>query len=263
MGILNVTPNSFSDGGQYDTLSKATERASQLIEQGADLIDIGGESTRPGAEPVSTDEELKRVIPVIESLRATSDILISIDTSKAAVMREAIRAGASIVNDVTGLQDEQALSVVAEHHVFACLMHMQGCPKTMQDNPVYAKDVVEEINAYFETRIKACLQAGIMKDKLILDPGFGFGKTVRHNLQLTRQLKQFHRHGLPILLGFSRKSTIGTVLNQPVTQRVLGGVVLSVYAALQGVSMIRTHEVDETRQALMMLSAIENTRYEE
>lgn len=168
-----------------------------------------------------------------------------------------------MVNDVTGLQNEKALSVVAAHDVFACLMHMQGCPKTMQNNPVYAGDVVEEINAYFEARIKACLNAGIMKEKLMLDPGFGFGKTVRHNLQITRQLSQFHRHGLPLLLGFSRKSTIGAVLNQPVTQRVLGGIVLSVYAALQGVAVIRTHDVHETRQALRMLDAIEHTRDEE
>jgi dihydropteroate synthase len=256
MGILNVTPDSFSDGGTYYVKESAIEHAQRMIAEGADIIDIGGESSRPGALPVSIDEELARVIPVIEHLGAESDTCISIDTTKAEVMQAAVCAGASIINDIMGLRGNGALAMAAKLNVPVCLMHMQGEPGTMQNSPQYRQDVVDEINAFFQQRIEACLSAGIARKNLILDPGFGFGKTPQHNLRIVNQLAKFHSHHLPLMLGVSRKSTLGIILNSPVDKRVAGGLAIAVIAALQGIAIIRTHEVFATKQALVMVQAI-------
>jgi dihydropteroate synthase len=259
MGILNVTPDSFSDGGTYYAKERAVEHAHRMIAEGADLIDIGGESSRPGALPVSLEEELARVIPVIEHLRAESDVCISIDTTKAEVMQAAVCAGASIINDIMALRGNGALAMAAQLNVPVCLMHMQGEPRTMQNNPQYKQDVVDEINAFFQQRIEACLSAGIAYKNLILDPGFGFGKTPEHNLRIVNQLAKFHSYHLPLMLGVSRKSTLGIILNTPVDKRVAGDLAIAVVAALQGVAIIRTHEVFATKQALVMVHAISSS----
>ncbi len=256
MGILNVTPDSFSDGGRFLGVNAAYQQAQCLIEQGADIIDIGGESTKPGADDVSCLEELERVIPVIERIRAVSDVCISIDTCKAAVMKAAIAAGASFINDIKALTAEGALQVAAELEVPVCLMHMQGVPKSMQENPYYANDVVDHINQFFQQRIKACLDVGMSRENLMVDPGFGFGKSVQHNLDIVKRLVEFKQHGLPVLLGVSRKSTIGAILQKPALERLVGGIALEVVAALQGVSIIRTHDADATNQALQMVDAL-------
>ncbi len=256
MGVLNVTPDSFSDGGCFFEPEQAYLRAQVMIAQGADLIDIGGESSRPGAVSISTAEELARVIPVIERIRAMHDICISIDTRKADVMFAAVEAGASFINDISALSDNHALAVAADCDVPVCLMHMQGTPDSMQNNPYYATDIVDEINWFFEQRIDACVQAGVARERLILDPGFGFGKSVQHNLLIVKRLIEFQQHKLPILLGVSRKSTIGAVLQKTASEQLPGGLALAVYAALQGVSIIRTHDVDETNQALTIIDAI-------
>lgn len=258
MGVLNITPDSFSDAGDYLNLDAACRRVDAMIEQGVDIIDIGGESSRPGAIAVSCEEELARVIPVIERIRSVSDVCISIDTCKAAVMEAAVIAGASFINDIYALQGEGALSAVARMTVPVCLMHMQGTPVTMQNNPCYAQDIVGEINQFFHQRMDACEKAGIQRERLILDPGFGFGKSVQHNLLILKRLDEFQLHARPILLGVSRKSTLGTVLNRKVLDRMPGGLAAAVYAALRGVAIIRTHDVDETAQALQMIDAIVN-----
>jgi dihydropteroate synthase len=259
MGVLNITPNSFSDGGHFLETNHAYQRAQEMIAQGADIVDIGGESSQPGAEPISIVEELARVIPVIERIRATSDVCISIDTHKVEVMEAAVAAGATLINDIRALTDIGALTMVARLKVPVCLMHMLGVPKSMQDSPLYIGDVVEEINHFFLQRIDACLQAGIARDHLILDPGFGFGKSVADNLHIVKNLGEFQQHHLPLLLGVSRKSTIGAVLQKTVLARLTGGTAIAVFAALQGVSIIRTHDVDETNQALQMIHAIVGT----
>jgi dihydropteroate synthase len=256
MGILNVTPDSFSDGGRFSHHASALQHALQMITEGADIIDIGGESTRPQAEPVTEQAELERVIPVIEAIRRESDILISIDTSKAAVMREAVTAGADIVNDVMALRGEGALAAAAELQVPVCLMHMQGEPRTMQAAPQYA-DVVNEVKAFLQQRIDACLKAGIAREQLWIDPGFGFGKTVAHNLELLRHLQSFKDLGLPILVGLSRKSMIGALLNNlPVTERLPASLALAVMAAQSGANIIRVHDVKATVEALTMWRAV-------
>ncbi|MFA6301879.1 MAG: dihydropteroate synthase [Legionella sp.] len=256
MGIINVTAESFSDGGAYLVLPKAIEQAIALIDAGADIIDIGGESTRPGAVPVSAELELARVIPLIEAIRAQSDVCISIDTSKPEVMQAGVAAGANLINDIFALQSTGALAMAATLNVPVCLMHMQGTPHTMQKNPHYPAGLIPEIMHFFAQRIDACMQAGIPKTHLVLDPGFGFGKSVAHNMQLMQQLTEFKEFALPLLLGVSRKSTIGAVLNKDVDQRLIGGIALAVYAALKGVGIIRTHDVDETNQALQMIDAV-------
>ncbi len=263
MGILNVTPNSFSDGGLFLTENQACQHAQILIQQGVDIIDIGGESSKPGAETVSVVEEIARVIPVIERIRTFSDVCISIDTCKSEVMEAAVLAGASIINDISALTGAGAIETAAGLNVPVCLMHMQGVPKSMQDNPHYALDIIDEINCFFQQRIDACLNAGIRRDNLILDPGFGYGKTVQHNLLIVKRLHEFKSHQLPLLLGVSRKSTIGTVLKKTVHQRLPGSIATAVYAALHGVSIIRTHDVDETNQALQMVHAISNINNDE
>jgi dihydropteroate synthase len=249
MGILNVTPDSFYDGGHHLGTDKAYDHAQAMIDAGVDIIDIGGESSQPGAAPVSLSEELDRVLPIIERIRATSDVSLSIDTYKPPVMQAAIAAGVACINDIFALQQPGALAVAAQSDLPICLMHMQGNPQSMQRAPHYAGGVIAEVDDFFKQRIQACLDAGIDRKRLILDPGFGFGKTKQHNLQLVNQLATFRDHELPLLLGVSRKSTIGEILNQPLSGRLIGGLALGVYAMLEGVSIIRTHDVLETKQA--------------
>lgn len=258
MGILNVTPDSFSDGGRFVALDDAVSRAMEMVAQGADIIDVGGESTKPGASPLSLDEELTRVIPVIERIRAESPVCLSIDTYKAEVMQAAVTAGASFINDIKALTGEGALATAAKLNVPICLMHMQGTPQSMQESPEYSKDVIDEINQFFNQRIQACIEAGIQREHIILDPGFGYGKTVHHNLRMVHRLNEFRYHNLPLLLGLSRKSTIGTVLNKTVDKRLMGSITATVYAAIHGAAIFRTHDIDETNQALQMVHAIIN-----
>lgn len=256
MGILNVTPDSFSDGSKFIKPQAAIEHVRQMLVEGADIIDIGGESTRPGARAVSVDEELQRVIPVIEAIRRDSEVLISVDTSKPEVMREAVMAGADMINDVRALQEEGALAAAAELKVPVCLMHMQGQPRSMQANPHY-DDVVKEVLAFLRQRIDACLSVGIDQDRIILDPGFGFGKTVQHNLILFKHLSAFVESGYPVLVGVSRKSMIGKLLNnRPVDQRVAASVGLASLACWLGAAIVRVHDVQQTADALKMCRAV-------
>lgn len=257
MGVINVTPDSFSDGGVFLKSDDAYRQAMSLLEQGADILDIGGESSRPGAIPVPLTKELERVLPVIKQIRSSSDVCLSIDTCKAEVMKEAVEAGASFINDIHALQNENALKTVADLNTPVCLMHMKGVPKSMQSNPHY-EDVVDEVNRFFKQRIRACVDAGIKRSKLILDPGFGFGKTTNHNLLLLKKMAVFQQHKLPILLGVSRKSTLGVVLQKNVRDRVVGGIAAAVYAMNNGAAIIRTHDVDEMKQARQIVNAIDN-----
>lgn len=256
MGILNVTPDSFSDGGRFIDVDRAYQHAMRMIEQGADIIDIGGESSRPGAQPVSSEEEAGRVLPIIQRICANSDVSISIDTSKADVMQSAVLAGATMINDITALRGPNALETAAHLNVPICLMHMKGSPCTMQENIDYKHDVLTELDHFFKARIDACLKAGIAPDKLILDPGFGFGKSVTNNLTLVNKLSRFHIHKRPLMLGVSRKNTLGLILEKNIDQRMIGGITMAIFAAMQGVSIIRTHDVDETQQALRVLDKI-------
>lgn len=258
MGILNVTPDSFSDGGQFDQPDKALQHARQMIAEGVDIIDIGGESTRPGASAVSVDEELHRVIPIIEAIRTESDIPISVDTSKPIVMREAVRVGANMINDVCALQEAGALDVVTDLGVPVCLMHMQGQPRSMQNQPHYA-NVVEEVLQFLLARVDCCETAGISRDRLVIDPGFGFGKTLQHNLALFHSLERFVATGLPVLVGVSRKSMIGQVLDIPVEDRMPASVALAGLASWMGAAIIRVHDVQATVHAVRMCQAIKNT----
>ena len=255
MGILNVTPDSFSDGGQHNSLQAALEQARAMEQAGATIIDIGGESTRPGAPDVSLEEELERVVPVVEALRAQSDIVISIDTSKAPVMREALAAGGDLINDVRALQEPGCREVVAEFGVPVCLMHMQGQPRTMQASPQY-DDLFEDIDRFFTEQIAACEKVGISRDKILLDPGFGFGKTLEHNYQLLNKLERFHRFNMPLLVGMSRKSMIGNLTGQPVDKRLAGSLAVATLAALKGAQIIRVHDVAETADVVKVASFI-------
>lgn len=258
MGVLNNTPDSFSDGGHYyQAPKKALARAHQMIAEGADIIDIGGESTRPGATPVSCEEELTRVIPLIKQLRAETDICISIDTTKPEVMQAAVSVGASMINDISALASPGALETAVTLAKPVCLMHMQNDPQTMQYNPSYPQGVIVAIQQFFQQQIERCLAAGMKKTHLLLDPGFGFGKSPTHNLQMVKELACFHQYQLPLLLGVSRKSTLGYVTNKPVDERLAAGLTLTVLAWLQGVSIIRTHDVGATYQALQMFTAVQ------
>lgn len=249
MGILNVTPDSFSDGGNFSTLDAALKQAEAMQQAGASIIDIGGESTRPNASPVSLQEELDRVMPVIERCHQALDITLSIDSYKAEVMREAVKAGAGMINDVRALQSPGALEAAAQTNVPICLMHMQGTPASMQAAPRY-DDILTDISDFFAARIKACEQAGIARDRIILDPGFGFGKTVEHNLLLISQLGTFRAFDCPILIGVSRKSTIGHLLGREVDERLPGSLALSCLAIERGARIIRAHDVQATMDAL-------------
>ncbi len=256
MGILNVTPDSFSDGGDFFSVDAAVAQAERMAAAGAAIIDIGGESTRPGAAAVSSGEELSRVIPVIEGVRARlPDLVISIDTSKPEVMRAAVAAGATMINDVRALRADGALETAAGLDAAVCLMHMQGEPRTMQQAPRYG-DVVAEVRAFLESRVTACIAAGIARERLAVDPGFGFGKTVEHNLALLRRLDEFRALGLPLLAGLSRKSMIGALTGRPVGERLYGSIALATLAAWQGASMLRVHDVAETADALVICGAV-------
>ena len=255
MGILNVTPDSFSDGGRFEGRDDALRQAQRMLADGADILDLGGESTRPGADAVSVDEEVERVVPVIEALVGITDKPISIDTSKAAVMRAAIAAGATMINDVRALREQGALAAAAELGVPVCLMHMQGQPRTMQQDPDYS-NVVEEIAGFLEARADACTNAGIPRERIVLDPGFGFGKTVAHNVELLANLRQLQRLGLPILAGLSRKSTLGRITGRDVDERVPASIAAAVIAVTNGASIVRVHDVAETVDALKVLTAV-------
>ena len=256
MGILNVTPDSFSDGSQFNHLDAAVAHALRMQQEGAKIIDIGGESTRPGAEPVSLDEELQRVIPVIKKIREHSDVMISIDTNKPEVMQAAIVAGANMVNDVNALHADGAVRICAELDVPVCLMHKQGMPKTMQDKPEYI-DVVKEIQSYLQMRAALCIEAGIKKHNIVIDPGFGFGKTLKNNLSLLKQMHQFCQLDYPVLVGVSRKSMFKQLLGRDVEDRLAASVSAVVLAYQQGARLFRVHDVAETCDALMLCEAVE------
>ena len=255
MGILNVTPDSFSDGGRFVGRDAALRRAEALARDGAAVIDVGGESTRPGAAAVSEQEELDRVIPVIAAVAAAVDVPLSIDTSKPEVMREAVRAGAAMINDIRALQEEGALRAAVELQYPVCVMHMQGQPRTMQRQPVYG-DVVKEVADFLDERVRACVAAGLPADRIIVDPGFGFGKTPRHNIELLSNLRQLRSLGQPILVGLSRKSTLGELTGRDVGERMPASIAAAVLAVVAGATIIRAHDVRETVDALRVTAAV-------
>ena len=256
MGVLNVTPDSFSDGGQFFTLDAALRHAELLINEGALILDIGAESTRPQAQIVSEQQELDRVLPVIAAIKQRFDIIISLDTSSPQVMLEGAKLGAGLINDVRALQRDGALAAAAKTQLAICLMHMQGQPATMQQQPQYAS-VIDEVYAFLKQRIDMCHQAGINHSRLLIDVGFGFGKTLTHNLQLLAQLSQFKQLQCPILVGMSRKSMLGAILDgAPVNQRLFAGLSAATIAALNGAHIIRTHDVLATKEALAVVAAL-------
>lgn len=254
MGILNVTPDSFSDGGKHNTLVTALTHVNDMVNAGATIIDIGGESTRPGADEVSVQEELDRVVPVVEALAQRFEVWISVDTSKADVITAVANAGAHIINDIRSLSEPGALAAAAAANLPISLMHMQGEPKNMQQAPHY-HNVISEVDAYFTEQIVRCEAAGIKKSHLLLDPGFGFGKNLSHNYQLLAQLASFHHFGLPLLVGMSRKSMVGQLLNVGPSQRLTGSLACAVIAAMQGAQIIRVHDVKETVEAMRVVEA--------
>ena len=255
MGILNVTPDSFSDGGRFVDSDVARRQAESMLEAGASIIDVGGESTRPEADDVSEQQELDRGLPIIKMLRATTDVPISIDTSKAVVMREAVAAGASMINDVVALQGADALATVAQLGVPVCLMHMQGQPRTMQDDPQYA-DVAQDIMKFLRERVNAAEAAGIQRENIIVDPGFGFGKNYAHNVELLANLRQLRDLGLPVLVGLSRKSTLGEITDREVDARMPASVAAATIAVMNGAQIIRAHDVKETVDAVKVAHAV-------
>lgn len=256
MGILNVTPDSFSDGGLFVGVDHSVRRARAMVAEGASIIDVGGESTRPGAASVSEADELDRVVPVVEALVAEFDVPVSVDTSKPAVMREAVRAGATMINDVNALRAPEALRTAAESGAAICLMHMQGEPRTMQSNPVYA-DVVTEVRDFLCQRAQAALNSGVAPERLMVDPGFGFGKTLEHNMVLMAGLERIAASGWPLLVGISRKSMIGTLLGGvPPDRRLYGSVAAAVIAAMKGAHVLRVHDVKPTCDALRIAAAV-------
>ncbi|MDN7123317.1 dihydropteroate synthase [Pseudidiomarina terrestris] len=254
MGILNVTPDSFSDGGRFNSVDRALQQAEQMIADGADYLDIGGESTRPGADAVSVQEEIDRVMPVIARLRQEFDVALSLDTCKTAVMAEGLNQGIALVNDIRALRDEGALALLAQHDVDVCLMHMQGEPRTMQHQPRY-EDVVIEVKAFLQQRIRACDEAGIARERIYLDPGFGFGKSVRHNYQLLQRMQALHELQLPLLVGVSRKSMLGHVTGREVEDRLPASLAAATIAAMKGARIIRVHDVRETVDAMKVVAA--------
>jgi dihydropteroate synthase len=262
MGIVNVTPDSFSDGGKFSQTNLAVEHALKLVAEGADILDIGGESTRPNATPVSLQQELDRVIPVIEALvkqfkqDKQVNIPLSIDTYKPAVMQAAIAAGASMVNDVRALQEHGALEIVAKSNVGVCLMHMQGTPQTMQQNPHY-NNVVEEVKSFLAECLRANIHAGVAKNRILLDPGFGFGKTREHNITLLQNLESFADLGQPLLVGLSRKSVLGQVTGNDVDARLHASIAASVLSAMKGAKILRVHDVAATKEALKVVASIQ------
>ena len=259
MGILNVTPDSFSDGGKHNALVDALTHTNEMVNAGATIIDVGGESTRPGADEVSVEQELERVIPVVEAIAQRFEVWISVDTSKAEVIRESARVGAHIINDVRSLSEPGALEAAAATGLPVCLMHMQGEPRTMQQAPHY-ENILHEVDTYFAQQIARCEAAGIKKERLILDPGFGFGKNLSHNYELLAHLSDFHHFGLPLLVGMSRKSMIGQLLNVGPSQRLTGSLSCAVIAAMQGAQIIRAHDVKETAEAMRVVEATRRTK---
>jgi dihydropteroate synthase len=259
MGIINVTPDSFSDGGRFFDTAAAIEQGMRLVEEGAAILDIGGESTRPGAADVDEEEELRRVLPVIERLRARTGAVISVDTSKPAVMRAAASAGAGMINDVRALREPGALAAAVSTNCAVCLMHMQGEPRTMQLAPSY-RDVVSEVNAFLAERVQSARAAGMSGDRLLLDPGFGFGKTLAHNLELLRRLRDLAVDDRPLLVGLSRKSMVGKLTGRVGGERVYGSIALALIAAQNGARIIRAHDVAATVDALRTLWAVEGNR---
>lgn len=257
--MLNITPDSFSDGGNFLSAQSALDHAMAMVEAGASIIDIGGESTRPGASAVSVDEELARVIPMIEALRSIPAV-ISIDTSKAEVMTAAVNAGAGLLNDVRALQEPGTLEAAAELQVPVCLMHMQGLPRTMQQTPHY-DDVVEDVYTFLAQRVEACEAVGIDRARILLDPGFGFGKSLQHNLTLLAQLGRFTEMGLPLLVGLSRKSMLGTILDKQVDERLYGSLAVATLAAWQGADIIRVHDVAESADVIRVVTAVMKNRH--
>jgi len=255
MGVINTTPDSFSDGGRFDTVDKAFAHARQLITEGVDILDIGGESTRPGSQQVDLEQELARTVPLIKAIREISDIPISIDTNKSGVMQAAVNAGATMINSIWALQLDDSLQVVADLGVPVCLMHMQGTPETMQQNPTYT-NVVGEVLDFLKARMDAALDAGIAQQHIIADPGFGFGKTIEHNLLLLASLPVFRQLGVPVLVGLSRKGMIGKILAKPADQRLYGSLSLAVMSAMLGADIVRVHDVVETLDAIAMVKAL-------
>jgi dihydropteroate synthase len=256
MGIVNVTPDSFSDGGKFSSTNLAVEHALKLVEEGADILDIGGESTRPNATPVSLQQELDRVIPVIECLVSQINIPISIDTYKPQVMQAAIAVGASMVNDVRALQEDGALEIVANSNAGVCLMHMQGTPQTMQNNPHYI-DVVNDVKIFLKSRLQASIHAGCRESNIVLDPGFGFGKTREHNITLLQNLESFADLGQPLLVGLSRKSILGQMTGNDVDARLYASIAASVLAVQKGAKILRVHDVKATVEALKVVASIQ------
>jgi dihydropteroate synthase len=254
MGVLNVTPDSFSDGGRFLPLEAAVAHGLRLVEEGAAIIDIGGESTRPGAAPVSVEEELRRVLPVVERLREATQAVISVDTSKPEIIREAAAAGAGLINDVRALTEPGALEAAAASGSAICVMHMQGDPRTMQRAPSYV-DVVKEVKAFLDERVQRCRAAGVSPDRIVVDPGFGFGKNLEHNLELLRRLRDLQGEW-PLLVGLSRKSMVGTLTGRSAGERVHGSVALAVIASINGARIVRAHDVAATVDALKMVAAV-------
>ncbi|MFJ4143984.1 dihydropteroate synthase [Pseudomonas sp. NPDC089734] len=257
MGILNATPDSFSDGGRYSQLDVALRHAEAMVQAGATLIDVGGESTRPGALPVSPVEELERVAPVVEAIARELDVIISVDTSTPEVMLETARLGAGLINDVRSLSRPGALEAAARTGLPVCLMHMLGEPGDMQDDPHY-EDLVGEVTAFLADRMEQCVAAGISRDRIILDPGYGFAKTLDHNLSLFKHMQELHALGRPLLVGVSRKSMIGGVLGRPVGERLFGGLALAALAMTKGARILRVHDVAETADVVRMIAAVES-----
>ncbi|WP_318465066.1 dihydropteroate synthase [Photobacterium leiognathi] len=255
MGILNVTPDSFSDGGKFNRIDNALYHVESMLVAGTAIIDIGGESTRPGAKDVALQDELDRVVPVIEAIRQRFDCWISIDTSKADVMYEAVNAGADLINDVRALQEPNALMVAANANVPVCLMHMQGQPRTMQHKPNY-KNLLEDVSVFLDERIKACEEVGIERQQLILDPGFGFGKTLEHNYEMLAHLEHFHQLGLPVLAGMSRKSMIFNLLGKQPSECLAGSLACATIAAMKGAQIIRVHDAKETVEVMKVCNMV-------
>ncbi len=259
MGIVNITPDSFSDGGRFFDCGRALDHARQLLEEGADILDIGGESSRPGAQPVAADEELRRVLPVLEKL-VELPVPVSVDTSKPEVMRRAIAAGAAMINDIAALREDGALDAVSASTVAVCLMHMQGEPRTMQQAPQY-RDVVGQVETFLANRAAAAVAAGVERNRIVLDPGFGFGKTPQHNLELIRALPRLRKLGYPLLAGLSRKALFGKIVEREGGQRVYASAAGALLAAQRGASIVRVHDVAATRDCLLVLRAIDDTTF--
>lgn len=260
MGVVNVTPDSFSDGGEFLSVDSALQQARKLVDEGADIIDIGGESTRPGSQSVDAEEELRRISPLLDAL-VKEAIPISVDTSKPEVMQYAIKAGAAMINDVNALRAPGALeAVAASKTISVCLMHMQGKPEDMQNNPHY-EDIVDDVHHFLKGRIQAAVAQGIAFERIVIDPGFGFGKTLQHNLSLLRRLDQFNRLGVPVLVGISRKSMLGMITGNPVDQRIHESVAAALIALINGATIVRVHDVKATKDALAVYTAIQEKEY--